>query len=376
MSDVLNPFDDQPEDVTPKEDVKKKGKTTLTEEQKKFINENYDKLDSLDITRSIFNNPDLSGRSSEGEAVRLYMRTNNLPYKTKIHVKKPDIELTEEQKEFILEYAKDLKPYEVARVIFKNEQLHQFSKESLTIQEYIKSVNPALLRRDDEFTDQEYSPPRTFTKTWKRICEVTAQFVEENKLNKRTRICVEKTMEFLQTPRFIQTTNNYKNISERLIFESEYIRAVWDKPDLGADEINMYISLVNEYIIQDRIQRMIGKLNALLEGVTQDADGKISISLSDAIKGKSEELHRSLQRQQSYVTDLSGKRSKRMEQQTAKAKSLVALVDAFKEEDERKAAVLHAERRKQLVKNEMERLETFEEWECRIFGITKEEILE
>jgi len=381
MSD--NPFDDEgpafgqtpppPPDTSSK---KKSTKITLTDEQKKFIDGNWDKMDLMEVVRHIFKNDNLDGRSKEGSAVRDYMREKNFTYKTSGYEKKADIELTEEHKEFAIKYAKDMKPYEIARVLFKDDTLHQFSKEAFAVQFYIKQTNPALLRKDDEATDEDYSPPKTFKACWRRICEVTAQFIEEDKLNVKTRKCVEKALEFLQTPRFVLTATNLRNVSERSIFESEYLRSVWDKPDLTADEINLYISLTNEYVIQDRVNRIVGKLNFILENVTSDPDGKVSISLSEAIKGKSEELHRSLSRQQDFVKDLSGKRSTRIAAQTARAKSLVSLVEAFRDETERKNAIRLAELRKKAVVDEMTRLENMDDWECRVFGISKEEIEE
>ncbi len=376
-----NPFDDDVKQipsptphVTPH--VKKDGPVILTDEQKKFIDEHGADMDLMEITRHIFKDDNLKGSSKEGLKVRQHMTTKGYKYKTTADKGKEDIELTEEHKDFIIQYANTMRPYEIARVIFKNEQLHQFSKEALTVQAHIKSVSPTLLKKDDEYTDDEYNPPKSFKATYKRIQELTGVRVEEEKLNVKMRKSIEKCTEFLQSPRFVQTVNNFKNISERTIFEAEYIRSVWDKPDLTTDEINLYISLINEYVIQDRLHRIMTKLNMILENVTADPDGKISISLSEAIKGKSEELHKSLSRQSDFVKDLGGKRADRHKLQTARSKSLVSLVEAFRDEQERKSAIRFANLRKKKVVDEMTRLESEEEWNARIFGITKEEIEE
>lgn len=381
--EMPNPFNDDdkplatpPPQVMPpkKDDAKAVG---LTDEQKAFIDKNWTNMDLMEMVRHVFKNDNLKGSSKEGRQVRQYLIDKGYKYKTTaVEPTKGDIELTEENKEFIVKYASTMKPHEIARVIFRDEQLHHFSKEAIAIQQYIKSVSPTLIKKDEEYTDCEYVSPKTFKAAYKRICELTGFNVEEEKLNVRMRKNVEKCLEFLQSPRFVQTVNNLKNVSERTIFESEYIRSVWDKPDLTTDEINLYISLMNEYVIQDRLHRIMGKLNLLLENVTADPDGKISIALSDAIKGKSEELHQSLNRQAKFVEDLSGKRSKRNEQRIARAKSLVSLVEAFRDEQERKHALRFANLRKQKVQDEITRLETEEEWNARIFGITKEEILE
>jgi hypothetical protein len=376
--DFPNPFDDLEEKPAVTGPVKHEdfADAVLTDEMKAFLDKNWTDMDLMEMTRHVFKDDNLKGSSKEGRVVRQYLINKGYKVKTTEKTKKGDIELTEENKEFILKYANDMKPYEIARVLFKNETLHQFAKESLAVQLFLKNTSPALLKKDDEFTDEDYTPPKTFKSAFKRICEVTAMNLEEDKLNVKVRKCIERAVDFLQAPRFVLTVNNLKNLSERTIFESEYIRSIWDKPDLTTDEINLYISLVNEYVIQDRLHRIMSKLNMLLENVTQDPDGKISIALSDAIKGKSEELHQSLTRQSKFVTDLSGRRSDRQALQTARAKSLVSLVEAFREESERKNAVRIAEIRKKKVVDEIHRLENEEEWDARIFGITKEEIME
>jgi hypothetical protein len=378
-----NPFDD-PEDkpfaspppvVNPP--VANDEEPMLTDEMKKFIDDHWKDMDLMEMTRHIFKDDNLKGTSKQGRLVRQYLIAKGYEYKT---TRRPEVrtelELTEENKEFITKYAATMKPHEIARVVFKDENLHHFSKEALLVQQYIKSVSPTLIKKDEEYTDEEYKSPKTFQACYKRIQELTGFYVDEDKLNVKTRKCIEKCLEFLQAPRFVQTVNNLKNVSERAIFESEFIRSVWDKPDLTNDEINLYISLTNEYVIQDRLHRIMGKLNMMLENVTADPDGKISIALADAIKGKSEELHRSLTRQADFTKDLTGKRADRQKLQTAKAKSLVSLVEAFRDEAERKNALRFAELRKKKVADEITRLESEDEWNARIFGISREEILD
>jgi len=372
----MNPFDDDIDDKSTPPPVAKGGVVTLTTEQKAFVDANWDKMDLMEMVRYIFKDDTLKGTTREGRAVREYLVSKNYEYKTTGKVARGEIELTDDNKEFIANYCNEMKPYEIARVIFKDEKLHPASKESLAVQRFIQTVNPLIIKKDDEYTDVEYLPPKTFSKTLKRIAEITGQNLEEDKLNVKARKTIEKAMEFMNAPRFVHTLNNLKNVSERSIFESEYVRSVWDKPDLTTDEINLYISLTNEYVIQDRLHRITSKLNMLLENVTQDPDGKISIALSDAIKGKSEEYNQSMNRQLKFTNDLGGKRADRTAQQTARAKSLVSLVEAFRDEQERKNVVRLAELRRKAVKDEMERLENFDDWECRVFGITREEVLE
>lgn len=370
-TDPLNPFDD----VLPETSQPEPVEIVLTDEQKKFIDTNWEKMDLMAMTRTVFKNEAIKGTSREGRAVRAYLVSKNYKYVTTQDVRR-EVKLTDEQKEFIGQYASTMKPYEIARVLFKDEKLAPATKEALVVQAYIKELSPIFLKKDDEYTDDEYAPPKTFKNMYAVIKEIAGYNVEEEKLNTKTRRAIEKCMEFCGSPRFMLTASNLKNLSERSMFEKEYIRSVWDKPDLTTDEVNMYVSLIYEYVIQDRIHRIVGKLNMLLESVTEDKEGKISMSLSDSIKGKSEELHQSITRQKQYTETLNGRRSTRLESMQAKSKSLVSLVEAMKEEADRKQILRFAELRRKKVSEELTRLETEDEFNARIFGISREEILE
>ena len=57
----------------------------LTEEQEKFIAENFNEIQDLNIlTQKAFEDESLDGRSKQGRAVRKFMIDKGLDYKTKI----------------------------------------------------------------------------------------------------------------------------------------------------------------------------------------------------------------------------------------------------------------------------------------------------
>ena len=71
----------------------------LTEDQKKFIKDNIDKYPELsEMTQKVFDDPFLDGRTKEGRAVREYMLSQDLEYKTSKIEPVEDIELTKDDK--------------------------------------------------------------------------------------------------------------------------------------------------------------------------------------------------------------------------------------------------------------------------------------
>ena len=41
-------------------------------------------------------------------------------------------------------------------------------------------------------------------------------------------------------------------VEDQELFEAEFIRATWDKPDLSADEVNLYVNVCVDYINQQK----------------------------------------------------------------------------------------------------------------------------
>ena len=61
---------------------------TLSEEQKKFIDNNYLRIPDVDrLTKTVWQNEKLDGRNKEGKLVANYMLEKGYGYKTKVHKK-------------------------------------------------------------------------------------------------------------------------------------------------------------------------------------------------------------------------------------------------------------------------------------------------
>ena len=70
----------------------------LTEEQKKFIDDNFHKIpDLIELTRATFKDGTIDGRSKQGRGVREYLVSKEIKYKTSVHENVKPIVLTDEQ---------------------------------------------------------------------------------------------------------------------------------------------------------------------------------------------------------------------------------------------------------------------------------------
>ena len=107
----------------------------LSEDQKEFLRANAAKITSLiDLTRQCFEDDKLDGRSKEGRAVRKFLVENSINFKTTATSRTEDIELTQQQKDFILEQAESgLSSLEIAKIIFPEKNVKSLSNEQRTV---------------------------------------------------------------------------------------------------------------------------------------------------------------------------------------------------------------------------------------------------
>jgi hypothetical protein len=347
----------------------------LNEEQKQFLRENAAKITSLiDLTRQCFEDDKLDGRSKEGRAVRKFLVENSINFKTTATSRTEDIQLTQQQKDFILEQAESgLSSLEIAKIIFPERNVKSLSNEQRTVLAFIRDVNPDIIPSQDGAALNSYISPKSLSRIIKKINDATGLDLEDAKLNRQKQVCAEKLGINLNNSRFLKIINNYLNQEDRVLFEHEFIRLTWDKPDLTADEINLYLNACKEVINLEVISSHLNKLNDMFD--IADDQTEMSVRLAEIIKAKSGEYHQCETRIENLTKKLQGDRAERMKKNQKENASFLSIVQSFQEEEERKTMVRIAEMQKQSIKKEAERLEGMAEWKARVLGISQEDVV-
>ena len=347
----------------------------LNEQQKDFLRENASKTpDLIHLTRECFKNDSLDGRSKEGRAVRKFLVENSIEFRTTSRQPVENIEITTEQREFIIQQAEEgLSSLEIARIIFPSRRVRPLSNEQRTVLATIREVNPDILPSQDSGALHSYISPKSPSRIIKKINDATGLGLDEPKLNRQKQICVEKLRTNLSNSRFLKIINNYLNEEDRVLFEHEFIRLTWDKPDLTADEINLYLNVCKEVINLEVISAHLNKLNNMFDEA--DEQQEMSIRLAEIIKPKSSEYHQCETRIENLTKKLQGDRGERMKKMQKENASFLSIVQLFQEEEERKTMARIAEMQKEAVKKEAERLEGMAEWKARVLGIGQQDVL-
>lgn len=342
---------------------------SLTEEQQLFVKNNYTKYSLVDLTRLIYENNSLDERSQETKNIKNFI--------IKLNRKNLPIELTEEQRGEIEKLSSSFGPAEVARKVFKDQSLASLSKEVKTVDKYIKVMGLTQYKNAD-FEDQDgvYRPPKALSKLILKVNNAKHDAnLEEEKLTNQQKKMLESLRGFLHNHRFLATINGIKNISERNLFESEFINGVLDKPDLNSEELNMYVSLCSDYVLLKQIKEQLDILNEELKSSIEDEDKGIKMALTEAYGKKAKEYDDCAKRMKGLQESLAGNRYKRMEGTVKLNSSLSVFVEQWKNEEERKKIILIAKAKELAVKQEGQKLETEPEYIARIMGISMGEIL-
>jgi hypothetical protein len=355
----------------------------LTEEQKQSaIRFHKENPDLLFVTRKVFENEKIDGRSKEGRAIREFLSQSGINYNTTSYKEKvPDVVLTDKQKEYILQNCQNMTGFQLARVIFPEKNIRSpLTKECSTIIQFIRENSPSELSEDESGVGVTYIPPSNTTEAIAKINASTIQQLIPTKLSAQHRQAVAAFLRFINAPRVIQIISNYSSKEDRELFESEFIRFTWDKPDLTMDDITLYISVCQDIVTNKKLHKQQDGLNKMLElamntGNRDEGDMELSVRLSETIKTKVEEYDKVQKRIESVLKKLNGDRANRLKNMGERSSNFLALVEAYQLEDERKRLLTIAKAAREKVKEEVNRIESLEDFRARIMGISKEEVL-
>jgi len=345
----------------------------LNEDQKHFLRENFSKTPNLaELTQALFTDSTLDGRTKEGRAVRAFLAEEELEYVTTAWEKVDDIELSEEQVSFVKAQAKNgLSAFQISEILYPSLDVKRFSKEHMSVLDFLREYEPAYVHDSESAVNRAYNPPKLFSTALKKVNDYTHKGLEEEKLNHDERECIETLLRSLSAPRFIQVISNYSSMKDRELFEAEFIRATWDKPDLTSDEINLYINVCVDYINLKNISSHIEKLNIMFNEVEDQQD--MTVRLAEVLKSKTDEYDKCEKRMESLIKKLNGDRAERLKNRHKETATLLSLVRSFQIEEERKRMVELAEMQKKLVEEEADRLDNMDSWKAKILGISKQD---
>lgn len=342
-----------------------------------FWNSRKSNPPSLSETVEFFTDKEESDpRSIIGRKVRQILVDAQIKPKTAQWEKVEEVVLTDDQKTFILNNIKDNRVIDLARELFSDRKVAPLGREVRTINKFLDSVGERVVRKGEETpVDGKYEPPTTFHDILRRVNDYLHINLSTQSITAYQKKCLETTINFLHSPRFLQEINNYDSIEKRVSFESEFIRSVFDKPDLAPEEVSLIINWCSDIIQAADIKKLLDNLHNSLENITNDDNGKYSQSLAETIGKVTTNLNEVLKRQERIYGLLNTARGKRTEDKQNKNASLSQLYEFFREEENRKKMLKQTEILRQNREQEIKRLESLNDVIFLSLGLGKDEVI-
>ncbi len=365
----------------------------LNDEQKSLIALRWESLGLLELTRLVFKDESLNGHSAEAMSIKLYLATFNSPedikakLKTTKFIKKDELVLTKEQEEMIKLNYQSMKILEITNLLFNQDgkkRMGPLNLEYRVVYAFVQKLDPTNIPKEEQLNDdEEYRPPVSIARLVPRVnkyvmkdMEGGKRFLDAEHLKPQEVKNLGSLLSNMNVYRFIYQGNQFKKKVDREVFESSYIRFLWDKPDALPEEVDSYIDLCAETVNISQIDRTIQQLDYQLEVMLEGDDNskRLSMTFVETLNSMREKSNASKTRKEKLMNSLVGARAKRLENKVQQNASILNLVEAWKNEEKRKELLELAEMEKLADELEVDKLSSMDAVAGLIAGITRGEV--
>ena len=321
-----------------------------------------------ELLKLAFPKENLDGRSRAASLIKELLVENGCDVSERVD--KDDGELKPEHKEYIRNNCSSMKIMEMARVLFGN-NIQPGSMEVKQISALVRSFGG---EKNDDI--KEYVAPNTVDRTVARIREYVeeAKNWDAKKLTPGQKKNVEALMNYLASRRLKHQIDSYEEAEDKELFESSFIKYVYDKPDLTQENCDQYVLLCSEILKGSQIQKTINMLQREQDRFLNE-DGRVSMAVVEAVKTARQEHRDCIKTQQALYKSLTQERSEKLNERIGASFTLLNIVEEMKNEERRIALVKMAEERNSKIKGEISRLSQLDETIVRIFGIDESLVL-
>lgn len=323
--------------------------------------------------------PGCDGRNSKlARLVKQFLAKQEIKVKPSQYIpSEVEVNLSPEQKEYIVNNVDKMTSFEIAKTLFPDiPRLAPMSKHSRVIQQYIGTLeNVIKYKAPNEAREGNYRPPKSLAEAANKVNQYIRNGIDLElvKKDKKLQECLNTLIKFCHSHHFILNIDNFTSSIDKNLFEGRFIAYTWDKPDLTEEEVDAYILLCSNIVSRAQSQRQKDNLNIMIESQMDEKDGKVYMAMVEMINGINKNIDECEKRQDKLRKDLNGLRTDRIDLRTRENQSVLQLVEAWKDEEKRLILLGLAEKRKQVVRDEIKKIETLDQFKAEIYGIDPED---
>lgn len=348
----------------------------LDENQKQLILDNFSRgvTDVNLLTKLVTGNDKKDGRDIEGVSVRKFLVESKLNYKTKHNAVREDVvSLTDENKEVIRQGMTNNKTtIALAREIF-GQGVNNLSREWRAVLAFMREENPDY-RPDAPNDAGKYYAPKETSRIVKIVNESVGLEINPENISGKYKQFIDKLRVNMNSMRFARVCDNYLNIKDRDLFVEEFVKLTWDKPDLTADELNLYMNVCKDIVNGEVLSGHIATLNQVFDSMGENQE-EFTVKFSEMLSAKVNEYQQNQKRVADTIKKLQGDRADRLKSKSSGALSLIGLLEEFQDEKTRRHMIDMGRRQKLIRVQEGERLESISEMKARVLGFSIEDVV-
>ena len=354
----------------------------ISEEQKKLILEFWEKSSaegkspSLDEISKVVLDIPFDGRTMIGRDLKKYVASFGIEPPAREESKR--VELTEDQKAFIENHRNSMTSIEITRELFKDTKISNLSAECRAVDEFSLTLGPYMVFGQETIPQKDWSPPNTLERVVARVNKYfkMGNDIDRSKLTPKQKKEMVTLMRYLNTYRFTSQINKYESDGDRTLFESTFIRYTFDKSDLSEEDLDQFILLAKEAVLEKITMTLITRLRKKADDAL-DGDGDntpdLSMRLVELIGKTTSDYDDCCKRQRELLNSLRQKRSERLAASHSENASILNLVELWKAEKTRVELLEMAQRRKEVIREEIGKLSNMKDVMCKILGLPEDE---
>lgn len=367
----------------------------LTPEQKEVALANCDKLDHQSLTRLVFKDTTLDGRSTEGKSLKVFLSGLGKTLTPARYSKMEELILTDDQKKLIETMASKVESsLELARLVWADETVKNQSAQWRVVYKYFKTVLPEGIKTTEEPVEEmEYSPPVTKQSLVTVANEALPTGKADKKIYNWGKLkgaedrCLDALLGYMHIFRFRYQASQYEKQVDRNLFITTFVRWAHDKPDLTQIEQDQMMSAAAETVNIAQIDRAIQRIDKWQEEIMSNGGWieettssgeirkrKLSMTDVDLISNMRTKFDTAKKQLQDLMTKLESSRSKRLGEKDERNSTILNLFDAWQKDEEKRTDLIEQGKKEhEEDAREVGRLKELDDITALIAGMSREE---
>lgn len=333
------------------------------------------------ITKEVFSNDSIDGRSKEGRAIRNFMRENGYEPETSSKKKREPIILNSNQKSIVSDFVSD----QGTDIFSLAVDVFPYLKDQINLpgerDENKKRFSPIWLEwraLEDEIdlikqSNLNFPIPNSINGAIRKINEATGKKIDKDRITMNEKFMIEKFLENLKTPRFLDVLKDLIDNDEKSLFIKTYIAHIWDKPDLGTDDLSLYINICWSYLTVKRSERDLNAIRGTIRQI-RESGGSVDKDLLDEVKSLEDAKTTANKQVETILKQIENIRTKKRADKASNKVNILSLVQSFREYETRQLMIKAAEVKRLAVKKEIEKLTSMEKVKALFMGISSDEM--